>query len=124
MPIGWQAPSLPGGGGGGGGGTADKLTTADQDKTASVTVADEDLAMATAITQTPANDSNIDVYVNGVQVSLGDLAKNRDCYFSGDGGVTPRAIENVVAGDFLYWMGSIAGYQLSAADKISLAYLV
>jgi len=62
------------------------------------------------------------VSVNGVIVDVGDGAKNQDCYFSGDGGATARAIENIAAGDTIHWMGSIAGYQLDTTDRISLNY--
>jgi hypothetical protein len=104
-------------------------TTANKEMTASVTVADGDLACATALASTPASTSYVQVIVNGVSVSVATAAAQkttRACYFSGDGGVTARnmgAGGNIASGDLLYWNGSIAGYQLDATDRISFNYV-
>jgi hypothetical protein len=88
---------------------------------ASTTVADFDLATATAIAHTPKGTVEIDV--NGAGQNLGDGVKTADCYFSGDGGTTARTIANIVSGDLLYWVGSVAGFQLAAAtDRVSFIY--
>lgn len=97
---------------------------ANKNMPASVTVADGDLACATAVTTTPATSSAlggyIGVQVNGAGQFVGDGTKVAvDCYFSGDGGATARALRLVVAGDLLYWNGSIAGFQLAASDRVS-----
>lgn len=98
---------------------------ANKSMAASTTVADGDLACATAVATTPATSSTaggyIGVVVNGVAYLVGDGTKVAvDCYFSGDGGATARLMKSVVAGDLLYWNGSIAGFQLAAAtDKVS-----
>jgi hypothetical protein len=90
---------------------------------AQATTVDGDLAVTTAIAATPRSDSNVKVEVNGVNASVGDGVKvGVECYFSGDGGVTPRTISNIQAGDQLYWNGSVAGYQLVSADRITFRY--
>jgi len=62
---------------------------------------------------------------NGVAQIVGDGTKvNVYCYFSGDGGVTPRAMPAIVAGDLLYWNGSVAGSQLTVTDRLNFNYNV
>lgn len=78
---------------------------------------------AVAITSTPALGSYVDVQVDGVSFEVGDGVKTKDCYFSGDGGTTARAITAIVATDVLYWNGVIAGFDLLTSNKISLNYL-
>lgn len=91
---------------------------------ASVTVADFNLACATPMAATPALDGYVQVLVNGCGVEVGDGAKTKDCYFSADGGATARAIVDITAGDMLYWVGSVVGYQLAANDAIDFDYMV
>jgi hypothetical protein len=64
----------------------------------------------------------IDVYVNGACQILGDGVKTKDCYFSADSGTTAKTIATIAAGDTLYWVGSVAGFQLAATDVISFNY--
>ncbi len=95
-----------------------------------VTTIDGDLATAIAISVTPALSTGgpggyVGVGINGVLYVVGDATTlGVACYFSGDGGVTPRAMQNIVAGDFLYWNGSTAGFQLSATDRVDFFYNV
>lgn len=93
----------------------------DLNQTALVTTTDGDSTGAT-ITYTPFSDSYVSVEVNGLEVNVGDGAKDEPCYFSADGGTTAKAIADIVAGDTLYWMGSIAGYELEADDEIDISY--
>ena len=93
----------------------------DYNQTASVTSNDGDTTGAT-ITYTPFSDSAVIVKINGLQTNLGDGAKDQACYFSADGGVTAKSSIDIAAGDTLYWMGSLAGYQLDATDEIDLVY--
>jgi hypothetical protein len=97
-------------------------TTGNKNMVASVTVADNDAATATVVAKANALGGYIAVSVNGVGPYLvGDGTKVAvDCYFSGDGGVTARALSAVVIGDTLRWNGSVAGFQLAASDRISL----
>lgn len=99
-------------------------TTSNKDMTASLTTADFDEATTTALTFTPGNDGFIEVLVNGLKETLGDGVKTKSCYFSADAGVTARAISAIVAGDKLYWVGSVAGYELATTDKIDFDYSV
>jgi hypothetical protein len=64
------------------------------------------------------------VRVNGLDVSVGDAAKTSACYVSGDGGTTARAMRAIVAGDLLYWVGSVAGFQLATTDVVDFLYPV
>lgn len=102
-------------------GGAAALAQADRDLPALTTAADEDLALAAGITRRPSGA--VWVLVNGLSVGVGDGAKDEACYFSADGGLTPRAAQDISRGDALYWVGSIAGYQLAAGnDQIDFLY--
>ena len=93
----------------------------DYNQTTSATSNDGDTTGAT-ITYTPFSDSAVIVKINGLQTNLGDGAKDQACYFSADGGVTAKSSIDIAAGDTLYWMGSLAGYELDATDEIDLVY--
>ena len=94
------------------------LVSSDQFETASATTNDGD---TTGVTITSAPSGMVQVFVNGVMAHLkGD--KTGDCWFSADGGSTAKALNAIAASDTLYWKGSVAGYQLAATDKITLAY--
>lgn len=93
-------------------------STSNKNMVASVTVADFDLACATAIATTP--QGYVGVAINGILYTVG--AKTDPIYFSGDGGVTARAQGSIVAGDLPYFVGSVAGYQLAASDRIDYFY--
>ena len=88
-----------------------------------VTDSDFDKATNSTISATPAFGSYVQVMVNGVQADLGDGVKTKDCYFSGDAGTTARAIEDVVAGDTIHWVGSVAGFELDADDRLDFNYV-
>lgn len=79
---------------------------------------------ATGITleYTPFADSTVQVYVNGVAVTETYNAKNGDVYFSNDGGVTAKAVADLVAGDELYWNSANAGYEIGGGDLFDLVY--
>jgi hypothetical protein len=96
---------------------------------ASVTAADNALACATTVALTPSTSSAgggyIAVRVNGVGYTVGDGTKVAvPCYFSGDGGTTARTMKLVVAGDSLYWNGSVALFELAATDRIDFMFQV
>jgi large repetitive protein len=94
------------------------------------TSADGHLATDDSILLLPAHDGYVTVLVNGVEVEVGDGVKTKPCYFSDDNGATAKSIANIAQGDFLFWNGSIAGYQLTAgsveaslpADRIDFLY--
>lgn len=76
------------------------------------TTGDDQLACATPIGATPKGF--VLVGINGILYNPGDATKTGvPCYFSGDGGTTPRAQGGIQAGDLLYWVGSVALFQLN-----------
>lgn len=77
------------------------------------------------ITATPM-PGYIMVFLNGVEMEVGDGVKTKDFYFSGDGGTTARSLTNaeVVAGDTLYWTKYRELYNLSITDLITIDYFV
>jgi hypothetical protein len=94
------------------------------DMIALITSGDSALACLTGVTTLPIMDSYISVYINGVQVNVGNGSKNSDCYFSNDGGITAKLWSAIEINDLLYWNSSIAGYSLdSSTDKITFIYL-
>lgn len=98
-------------------------STSNKGMTASATASDGDQATSTTVAANNAISGYVGVRVNGIHYNVGDGTKlNVDCYFSGDGGTTARAMSAIVAGDTLRWNGSIAGFQLSTTDKIDFAY--
>jgi hypothetical protein len=100
-----------------------KKLTSNKNMSASVTTVDNDSATATTVASPNALGGYIGVRVNGIHYLVGDGTKVAvDTYFSGDGGVTARALSAVIAGDTLRWNGSIAGFQLAATDKIDLDF--
>jgi len=107
----------------GGGGVAETgvNTRADYNKNPNATSNDGDTTGLT-ITYTPFGDGAVIVKVNGLQINLGNGAKDEAAYFSADGGTTARLVADVAAGDTLYWMGSIIGYQLETDDDIDIVY--
>lgn len=92
--------------------------------TASVTSADFQAATAVTLVSTPSNDAYVRVFVNGVAVVVGDGVRTKDCYFSSDGGTTAKTIANIAAGDTLYWVQSVALYNLAATDVLDFDYAV
>ncbi len=98
-------------------------TVSNKDMTAEVTVNDFDEACATGIAATPVRDGYVQVFINGVKATVGSGVKTKDCYFSADAGTTAKAIAAIASGDKLYWVGSVAGYQLAVTDKIDFDYV-
>jgi hypothetical protein len=88
------------------------------DMLVNTTYNDGDLACNTSILSIPK--SFIRVVVNGLEVSVGI---GKECYFSNDGGITPQDNGSELIGDYLYWNGSISGYQLSVADDDELDFI-
>ena len=101
------------------------LVNANRNMTADVTTGDGDRATATSMAHSP--EGYVEVKVNGGLAKLADGQSQKptsECYFSDDGGGAAKLIANIAAGDLLYWNGSVAGYQLSAADRIDFLYEV
>lgn len=109
------------------GGGVSKLSTSNLNMNANTTSYLSNLACNIGITTHPITGSTILVFINGVQVNVGDLSTD-DCYFSGDGGLTKRTIGTEIIGDRLYWNYNldnlpVSGYELSINDKITFTYL-
>lgn len=100
------------------------LQATNKEMTAAVTVADFDNACATGIVSTPASGSYVQVSVNGQLQDVGDGVRTNSCYFSSvaSAGAVAKAISAIVATDKLYWVGTVAGFQLAATDKVSFFY--
>ena len=74
------------------------------------------------ITSTPNDYIPVQVFVNGAAQRVGNGASaSVDCYF-GSVAATPLAIASIVATNNLYWNAVTAGFTLSSADIISIAY--
>jgi len=99
-------------------------TAADKSLVGLNTTTDGDQVTSSTVTATPAGDGYVAVDVNGVSASVGDGVKTSDCYFSGDGGTTARAIAAIVATDTLHWVGSVANFEIDTGDRIDLGYNV
>ena len=71
---------------------------------------------------TPFSGSSVQVYINGVAAteSYGDLTG--DVFFSSDGGTTSKTLEQITAGDTLYWNTNVAGYAIGSGDMIDIVY--
>jgi hypothetical protein len=85
-----------------------------------ITTTDGDLACSNIIEDIP--HSIIIVNINGLIVNLGS-GNTAACYFSGDDGITKRNTGEEQKNDKLYWIGSVADYQLSTDDSIDFIYL-
>ena len=98
-----------------------KFTKEDEGKTSSVT-SGNGARTGITLTSAPHENGNVTINVNGLQSSLGDAVKTKECYFSRDTGTTALAINSLTVGDELIWNGTIAGYELDATDKIDVIY--
>jgi hypothetical protein len=97
-------------------------TASNKAMTASVTSADNQPACATTVAATPAGDGYVRVSVNGAAQTVGDGVKTKDCYFTADSGATAKTIANIAAGDTLYWVQSVAGFNLAATDVVDFEF--
>ena len=104
-----------------GSGSTFTYNTANFDMISTTTTADGQLACSIALLSAPK--SLVRVMINGLEVQVGI---GKECYFSGDNGVTARDNGEETIGDYLYWNGSIAGYELKVADgdEIDFLYLI
>lgn len=90
------------------------------------TTVDGSLAVSVPLQEQPV-DGFVSLLVNGLDISIGSSSKASPAYFSGDGGLTARsltAVGGVRVGDYLYWNGTIATYQLAPSDKLTFKYRV
>lgn len=113
-----------------GGGTVGDFT-GDKGLAVGAPVVGDQATTGLTISQTPANNGlatqrgYVTVQVNGVSVRLGStVGAPADCYFSDNGGLTPRPLDAIVANDTLYWNTSVAGYGLAPTDRIDFLYSI
>jgi len=74
------------------------------------------------ITYTPFLDSMVEVRINGIDANLGGTNdyQIQSCYFSN--GFVVRDINDIEAGDQLYWNGATVGFELDDEDDIDFLY--
>jgi hypothetical protein len=89
---------------------------------ASVTTADYDQAMTTTVSAANTHGGEVAVFVNGQKQFVGDGTRAADCYF-GASAATARAFSAIVATDKLYWVQSVAGFNLAATDVIDVMFM-
>lgn len=100
-----------------------KFTKADKGQNPTATTGNEQTTGVTLASE-PALDTYPLVFINTLgPYEVGDGVKTKDCYFSGDGGTTARAIGAIASGDQLIWNGTIAGFDLETDDVIDFEYL-
>ena len=106
-------------------------STLNKGMTVGAPVAGDQAPTGLTMAATPANNGAatskgyVQVFVNGGRQRLGSTTgAPADCYFSADAGVTPRALDQVVAGDQLIWNQSVAGFALAPTDLIDFDYSV
>lgn len=85
-------------------------------------------ALPGGLTTIPTAKTYVAVLLNGVQISIQDsntaLALiTAFCYFSDDGGLTSKSLDQLATGDRLYWKGSNAGYELVPQDIIDINFV-
>lgn len=90
------------------------------------TLGDDAVVSGVTITEAPASDSYVRVFVNGISYELGDGDTNKACYFVDPGLGAPagvRDIADITAGDFFVWNGDIVGFDLDTQDLIEFDYV-
>ena len=81
-------------------------------------------ATSTGLTITNQPVGLVRILVNGVQAELGNGVLDKDCYFSSDGGTTPKGFTAIASGDTLFWNGGNAGsYALEISDLVDFIYV-
>ena len=106
----------------GGGGT---LTPDDQNLIPYTTAFLNEQDTGITISNTPAGNGMVHIFINGQgPFTLGNGDKTSEFFFSGDGGATARAIEDITAGDRLYFNALIAGFALDTTDRLSFVEAV
>ena len=75
------------------------------------------------ITNTPFLGSKIEVRINGIDANIGESNdySQKSCYFSPDGFII-RDFVDIVAGDELYWNGTLVGFNLDQDDDVDFIY--
>ena len=96
------------------------LETDDLDRAVTSAVSSGTGTTGLAISYTPAANSGVMIYINGVQTKLGTTTSDPVFFSDGLGGA--RALKDIVANDALHFNVSAAGYALETTDVISMSY--
>jgi len=70
----------------------------------------------------PLASSNMLLFINGLQIRVGDAVKTLPAYFSKDGGTTASTLRSIDSSDVLYFNPTIAGWTLENYDTVTLHY--
>ncbi len=105
------------------GGQTTRLLTGNAAMTTLTTAADYAKASNAVIQSKPSVTSQIFAFYRGELYVCGDGDRTHDFYCSGDGGTTARDFADIVAGDEVYWVGSVAECELAAGEILSLVMI-
>jgi hypothetical protein len=111
---------------GSGGGTNVKLSPNDKNWISATVSGSIGTASTSTVTDIPLSTSYVSVFINGVEVQVGNATTSAPCFF-GTNSVTPKGFSpsnSIQPGDYLYWNPTSAGYSLEGGFRISLHYLV
>jgi hypothetical protein len=115
----------------GGGGSTVGDFTGDKGLSVAAPVAGDQATTLLTISNTPANNGlatqrgYVVVQVNGVSVRLGGTTvAPSECYFSSAGPGVAKALDDIAAGDTLYWNSSVVGYGLAPTDRLDFLYSI
>jgi len=87
-----------------------------------VTVDESPISSGLFLVPAPLASSNMLLFINGLEIRVGDAVKTMPAYFSKDGGITASAIRAIDSTDVLYFNPSIAGWTLENYDTVTLHY--
>ena len=90
-----------------------------------ITTSGNNASTGITLSRQPTTATFIEINVNGSIIDVKDgTGTNQSCYFSVDGGLTPKTYAQLSIGDTLYWNGILAGYDLDGYDRIDMTYQV
>ena len=85
------------------------------------TISTDDTDSGLSLAATPPAGGFVQVLINGVMIELGDGAKDKDGYFTGDNGTTARAHNALASGDKFFWNGSSV-FALETSDRVDFLF--
>jgi len=94
----------------------------DRELPARVTAADGDIAANSGLTAKPTGA--VMAQVNGTTVSVGNGVATGCCVWFGPSASAAKTFAQLQPGDVPRWNGSVAGFQLTTSDRLSLIYEV
>ncbi|KKL58001.1 hypothetical protein LCGC14_2229770 [marine sediment metagenome] len=103
---------------------AGKLSPLNKVMASLATFTDGDKATSVVVATAPVVGGTVEVFLNGVKVSVGNGAKNQFCYFSIDNGANALFLSGIAVGATLHWVGSVATFELDGTEQIEFIYVV